>query len=121
MWQVVKTINVLDNAGNTALHKACFNGHSDVVETLTLAGADETITNNRGKTQVAKSAKHSELLKLLDRERLMLTVSLMRQGHVLGKWCHTQPVVHIMMTIRSIIISNRKQLAKLKRKTNRVI
>ena len=37
-----------------------------------LAGADETITNDRRLTpaQVAESERHSKLLKLLDRENL---------------------------------------------------
>ena len=65
-------INVQDNAGDTPLHLACYNGYSNIVETLMLAGADETITNDRGKTpaQEAESEGHSELLKLLDRDSL---------------------------------------------------
>ena len=61
-------INVQDNDGYTPLHIACFNGDSDIVESLMLAGADETITNNRGETpaQVAVSVRHSEQLKLLE-------------------------------------------------------
>ena len=65
-------INVQDNKGNTPLHYACRHGLSDIVETLMLAGADETITNNKGKTpaQEAKYWEHSKLLKLLDRDSL---------------------------------------------------
>ena len=50
-------INVQDNTGNTPLHIACFAGYCDIVETLMLAGADETITNNMEKTpaQAAES------------------------------------------------------------------
>ena len=122
-------INVQDNRGNTPLHKACYRGHSDIVETLMLAGADETITNDYGETpaQVAESAGHSELLKLLDRDSLwqvmlgrrnklklslvvlmMLTVKLMRQRLMIRRWCHTLTVVHVMLTIRSIINFNRR-------------
>ena len=122
-------INVQDNRGDTPLHWACSNGHSDIVETLMLAGADETITNDRGKTpaQVAKSEGHSELLKLLDRDSLwqvmlgrrnklklslvvlmMLTARLMRQRQMTGRWCHTLTVVRVMLTIRSIINFNRR-------------
>ena len=43
-------INVQDNAGYTPLHYACYLGHSDIVKTLMLAGADETITNNYWRT-----------------------------------------------------------------------
>ena len=65
-------INVQDNDGKTPLHLACSNGHSDIVETLMLAGADETITNDYRQTpaQVAESNRYSELLKLLDRDSL---------------------------------------------------
>ena len=65
-------INIQDNDGDTPLHYACRKGYSDIVETMMLAGADETITNDEGKTpaQVAVSEKHSELLKLLDRGSL---------------------------------------------------
>ena len=122
-------INVQNNDGNTPLHLACYTGHSDIVETLMLAGADETITNDEGKTpaQVAESKRHSELLKLLDRDSLwqvmlgrrnklklslvvlmMLTVRLMRQRQMIRKWCHTLTVVRVMLTIRSIINFNRR-------------
>ena len=55
-------MNVQDNYGDTPLHWACSNGHSDIVETLMLAGADETITNDDGETpaQVAESVGHSD-------------------------------------------------------------
>ena len=122
-------INAQNNYGDTPLHLACSKGHSDIVETLMLAGADETITNDRGKTpaQVAKSEGHSELLKLLDRDSLwqvmlgrrnklklsvvvlmMLTARLMRQRQMIRRWCHTLTVVHVMLTIRSIINFNRR-------------
>ena len=66
-------INAQDPTGNTPLHLACYNGHSDIVETLMLAGADETITNDLGETpaRMAGSGWHSELLKLLDIELLL--------------------------------------------------
>ena len=65
-------INVQDNRGSTPLHYACRDGYSDIVETLMLEGADETITNDEGKTpaEVAESRRHRELLKLLDRNSL---------------------------------------------------
>ena len=122
-------INVQNNYGNTPLHLACSKGLSDIVETLMLAGADETITNDEGKTpaQVAESEGHSELLKLLDRNSLwqvmlgrrnksklsvvilvMLTARLMRQRQMIRRWCHTLTVVHVMLTITSIINFNRR-------------
>ena len=122
-------ITVQNNYGDTPLHKACYNGYSDIVETLMLAGADETITNDKGETpaQMAESNGHSELLKLLDRDSLwqvmlgrrnklklslvvlmMLTVRLMRQRQMIRRWCHTLTVVHVMLTIRRIINFNRR-------------
>ena len=122
-------VNVQNNHGDTPLHLACLYGHSDIVETLMLAGANETITNDEGKTpaQVAVRERHSELLKLLDRDSLwqvmqgrrnklklslvvlmMLTVKLMRQILMIRRWCHTLTVVHVMLNIRSIFNLNRR-------------
>ena len=122
-------INVQNNHGDTPLHLACSFGHSDIVETLMLAGANETITNDEGKTpaQVAVRERHSELLKLLNRDSLwqvmlgrrnelklslvvlmMLTVKLMRQRLMIRRWCHTLTVVHVMLNIRSIFNLNRR-------------
>ena len=66
-------VNVQDNTSGTPLHYACLNDNSkNIVETLMLAGADETIINDKGETpaQVAENRGHSELLKLLDKESL---------------------------------------------------
>ena len=59
-------INVQNNYADTPLHIACFNCHSDIVETLMLAEADETITNDKEMTpaQEVKDLGHSEQLKL---------------------------------------------------------
>ena len=110
-------INVQNNDGDTPLHLACSNGHSDIVETLMLAGANETITNDRGKTpaQVAKSERHSELLKLLDRDSLW-QVMLGRRNKL-----KLSVVVLVMLTITSIINFNRRKRYKLKRKTISII
>ena len=78
--------------------------------TLMLAGAYETITNDKGRTpaQEAKRWGYSKLLNLLDRESIlqvmqwrkkklnfslvlliMLTLRLMRQKKMMTeKWCH---------------------------------
>ena len=75
-------INVQDNDGNTHLHNTCFMGRSAIVETLMLAGAYETITYDKEKTltQVAEIRKHSELLKLSDRDSLMQVMLLRPQN-----------------------------------------
>ena len=67
-------INVQNNAGNTPLHWACRYGHCDIVETLILAGANETIINDEGMTpeQLAVSRGHGKLLELLDRDKLWI-------------------------------------------------
>ena len=65
-------INVQYYKGYTPLHLAYGTGHSGIEETPTLAGANETSTNDRGKTPalVAEKRGYSELLKLLDRDSL---------------------------------------------------
>ena len=132
-------INVQDNSGFTPLHWACHYGLSDTVETLMLAGADETITNNDSLTpaQLAERMGHTELLKLLDRDSLweamlgrqrklklwpvlliLLTVKLLRQKLVMKNWSQIITVVHVGLTVRSIINFNRIKRYKQKRKTN---
>ncbi len=118
-------INVQNNDGNTPLHRACYYVRTDIVETLMLEGADETITNDRGETpaQEAEREGHSELLKMLDRDSLwqlmlgrqkklkqlsrvllmMLTARLMRKRQVIKRWFSTMIVVHVMLTVGSII------------------
>ena len=61
-------INVQNNVGFTPLHFACLIGHSDIVKTLILAGADETITNSEllTPTKMAEIKGYSKL-KLLDK------------------------------------------------------
>ena len=104
-------INVQDNKGNTPLHCGCFNGHREIAETLMLAGVDETVTNDEGKTpaQVAESERHSKLLKLLDRDSLW-QVMLKQQKYgdaslwqeMLGrqKMSKLSLVVLMMLTVR---------------------
>ena len=55
------SINVQDNNGYTPLHEVCYNGHNEIVETLMLAGADETMTNDHKQTlaQVARIKGHN--------------------------------------------------------------
>ena len=116
-------INAQSNGGYTPLHFACRLGHSDIVKTLMLAGADETITDNLWWTpaQVAVEYEHPELLKLLDRETLwaekqtnnfnkltvrcrlvMLTFKLMKLKLILKNWCQVFTVVHIALTIKHL-------------------
>ena len=88
--------NVQDNNGDTPLHYACSNGYSDIVETLMLAGADETITNDRGETpaKVAERMGHNELQNLLDRDRLFQVMLGRRKKLKLSL------ILMIMLTIR---------------------
>ena len=66
-------INLQDNAGYSPLHCSCYFGRSDVVKTLMLAGADETIRNSDTETpaQLAEERGHRNLLKLLNRVSLL--------------------------------------------------
>ena len=114
-------INAQSNGGYTPLHFACQLGHSDIVKTLMLAGADETITDDNWLTpaQVAELSRHPELLKLLDRQTLwaekqtnnfnkltvkchlvMLTFKLMKLKLILKNWCQVFTVVHNALTIK---------------------
>jgi ankyrin repeat protein len=70
-------INVQNNVGYTPLHWACWYGHSDVIVTLMLAGADETVTNDMRDTPalLAEGRDHKDVLKLLDRDTLMITLN----------------------------------------------
>ena len=134
-------INVRDNFGFTPLHWACFKGHSDIVRTLMLAGADETITNDERMTpaQVAVNEGHTGLLKLLDSNNLWqmilgglnnskmsvvillpLTLRLIRKRQMTRRWCHTLTITHVLLTIGNIIKSGRTNV-KLKRNEHFII
>ena len=65
-------INAQDNDGDTPLHKACRYGHIEIIETLMLAEANETMTNNRGETpaRVAERAGYDAVTNLLNRKSL---------------------------------------------------
>ena len=114
-------INALDNIGYTPLHYACFLGHGEIVKTLMLAGAEETITINDWLTpaQVAKRGQ-PELLKLFDKETLweekqtnnsnklsvrclvMLTLRLIKSKLIIKNWCQIFAVVHIVLKINHL-------------------
>ena len=122
-------INAQSNGGYTPLHFACQLGHSDIVKTLMLAGADETITDNLWLTpaQMAELFRHPELLKLLDRQTLwaemqtnsfnkltvrcrlvMLTFKLMKLKLILKNWCQVFSVVNIALTIKHLTQKHHK-------------
>ena len=133
-------IDLQDNMGYTPLLNACHYGRSDIVETLMLAGADDTITNDEGQnaTQVAKKWGHRELLELLDRDSLqqvmlwrrkklklplvlliMLILRMIRLKQTIRKWHNITTVVHVLLTvIRSVLSFDRKKRYKLKRKAS---
>ena len=75
-----RIINIQDNSGFTPLHYACYFGHYDIVKTLMMAGADETITDvvRRTPAQVAKEKGHRELLKFLNKDTLMKAMKLVK-------------------------------------------
>lgn len=74
LYGIGHSVNIQNNSGDTPLHKACEHGHSNIVETLMLVGADETISNDDGETpaQVAACMEHGKLLQLLTRDSLWL-------------------------------------------------
>lgn len=53
-------LNVQDSEGDTALHDAARFGHIDFVTGLLKAGADRTITNNKGETAAATAAAYNK-------------------------------------------------------------
>ena len=115
-------INVQDNRGNTPLHWACRNGYSDIVETLMLAGADETITNDEGKTpaQVAESRRNRELLlKLLD--RVSLQQVMLRRNKLKHKSLVVDDVDWETDEAEMYQFNRRIKRHKLKRKTNSIM
>lgn len=61
-------IDEQDDFGNTPLRWACLSGNSDILGVLLLAGANEKISNQWGKTpaQEAASLRRENMLKLLD-------------------------------------------------------
>ena len=66
-------MNEQNNVGDTPLHIACKLRHNNIVEALMLAGADETIANDEGKTPAQLAERKGgdrELLKLFDRVNL---------------------------------------------------
>ena len=65
--------NVQDNVGRTPLHWACYFDHGDIVKTLMIAGADETITDLNWLTpvQLAKTKGHIKLLNMLDEMQII--------------------------------------------------
>ena len=129
-------INAQDNAGYTPLHCACRLDHTDIVKTLMLVGADETIKDIDWRTpaQLAKSKGHKELLTLLDRVTLwekmqtnnfhkmsvsfqvVLTLQLMRLKLMKKKWCHLLAVVHVAFTINKYFHHKHRKIKKTKHK-----
>ena len=124
-------VNIQDNEGNTPLHRACEYGHSDIVETLMFAGANETITNDLGQSpaQVAEWTKHNELLKLLDRDSLwevmqrrsklsvgclmMLTLLLVQRKVIRRKWRCAQFFIQVVAISSGIFSSQKNKRRKL--------
>ena len=110
-----------------SLHIACFNGHSEIVDTLMLWGVNETIINHEWKTplQVAEKRGYSKLLKLLDKNYLyqamkrqrdklklplivlvLLTLRPIRQRPITGILYYKWTAVYVMLTIRNVINTN---------------
>ena len=131
-------INIQDNTGNTPLHTACYYHHTNIIEALMTAGADETITNDirESAVQWAKRKGLADLQELLDRDSLWqkallrknkmynLAVSylimrlkmLVRHKVMSNKWCLTLVIVHILLTVTYTKAEKPKSLKLKKRK-----
>ena len=66
--RVLATTDAQDIQGQTALHKACYHGRSDVVRVLLEAGADPTVADINGHTvmDIAKHKGQGESVVLLE-------------------------------------------------------
>jgi hypothetical protein len=88
-------VNEQDNYnGNTPLHTACYDDNSESVGALLLAGADETITNDRGQTPVQWAVEYGrvKVLSLLD---VSSEWKLLVRSHRLRR----RTAVRVMMTL----------------------
>ena len=90
-------VNEQNNDGDTPLHIACLNFHSDIVETLMIAGADETMKNERKKTPAQRiNRKHRNDLKLLDKVSLWKVMNRQRNIQILSVF------VWMMLAVRQM-------------------
>jgi hypothetical protein len=90
-----ENVNVQDNyAGDTPLHAACDRNNGDNVGALLLAGADETVTNDRGQTPVQYAVVWGrvKVLPLLD---VSSEWKLLIRSHRLRR----RTAVRVMMTL----------------------
>jgi hypothetical protein len=89
-----ENVNVQDRDGDTPLHEACGHNSCDSVGALLLAGADETITNEYGKTPVQWVVERGylKLLPLLD---VSSEWKLLVRSHRLRR----RTAVRVMMTL----------------------
>lgn len=112
-----ENVNVRDEDGNTPLHWACTNDSSDAVGALLLAGADNNLANDTGKTawQWVSRKGYVEKLKLMDVSsewkkltrthrlrrraavRVMMTLIKWRVKHT-NMWATATMKLHLMLT-----------------------
>lgn len=59
--QRARFVNSQDSSGATALHKACFKGHLEVIKLLCKYGADPSIRENEGSFALHKAAFNGHL------------------------------------------------------------
>ena len=106
-------INVQDNNGDTPLHRACYYGHKNIIETLLLAGADETITNDDRKTleQLVKGEELNELRKLLNIDKLWRMILKRR------KKLELSPILLIMLIVK-LMSRPRDRLRRFRSRSN---
>ena len=97
-------IDAQDNEGDTPLHKACSYGNNKAVMTLMLAGANESITNDR-KLTPAQLAEHMGFCNcLLDRTCLQ---SVLRKKSLEKLWSVNSIIISVLQRMRRIMTSKR--------------
>jgi len=63
-----KLVNARDSMRRTALHRAAFNGHKNIVQYLLDQGANPSATDNAGQTagEAAREGVHIDIGKIID-------------------------------------------------------
>ncbi len=91
-------VNVQDNNYYTPLHKACARSSVDIAGALLLAGANETLTNDRGETP-AQMAAMEEAYENVDDVLQLLNVSSRFMTLLHSQRLRRRAAVRVMMTL----------------------
>ena len=70
--------NMVDNTGQTSLHKAAYKGHKNVVQLLVRRGAKQNVKDKEGGTplSIALDRGHVAVANILSSPRISISISL---------------------------------------------